>query len=204
MPLATLDDLAEEIASYGSRSPEYVQKMLHAIPRAPVVDREQFILERCKGKSVVNFGCASGKLHGLITKVAVSVYGVDKVGPTDMLIDLDDPPNLSLESLPAAEVYVCGEILEHLANPGYFLGQLRDAMNRSPASVLIITVPNAFSSVARDHLRKGRENINIDHVCWYSWRSLRTLIERFGFTVVEFCWYTGHPLFAEGLIFVVK
>lgn len=202
MALATLDDLAEEIASYGSRSPEYVQKMLHAIPSAPVVDRETFILERCKGKRVVNFGCASGALHTRIKAVAADVYGVDKVAPADLLIDLDDPLNLSLESLPAAEVYVCGEILEHLANPGYCLGQLRGAMG--PGSTLLITVPNAFSSVARDHLRKGRENINIDHVCWYSWRSLRTLVERYGFTVVEFVWYTGRPLFAEGLVFVLK
>jgi hypothetical protein len=44
-----------------------------------------------------------------------------------MLVDLDDE-FCPLHGLPPAHVYVCGEIIEHLANPGMFLKKLRRMM----------------------------------------------------------------------------
>lgn len=70
---------------------------------------------------------------------------------------------------------------------------------------LIITVPNAMSShLMPMAVRTGFECVNRDHVAWYSYRTLRTLIERCGFELMEFYWYGGQPITAEGIIFVVK
>jgi hypothetical protein len=44
----------------------------------------------------------------------------------------------------------------------------------------------------------------VDHCYWFSWRTLKTLVERAGYAVAEFHWYgPGEPGFSEGLIFVL-
>lgn len=179
--------------------------MMHPVPLAPVVDRVSFILSYCKDKTVLNLGSASGKLHNQIKTVAKQCVGIDKER-ADIQMDLDDGPD-------AQRIYkewrnrcdrhmaliVAGEILEHLANPGHLLDALR-----SFHCELLITVPNAFTRAGLKHMLKGYENVNKDHVAWYSPRTLRTLLERYGFTVTHLCWYNGQPGTAEGIIVLAR
>jgi len=176
---------------------------MHRIPDAPVVERELFIVKRCKGKRVVNFGSSSGPLHGLLKRVATGLTGVDKAGDPDVKIDLDDE-HYNLQALPAAQVYVCGEILEHLLAPGFFLRRLHWHMQHKglEGAELIVTVPNAMGFIASPAARQGIENCNKDHVAWYSYRTIKTLLEKTGFEIREFAWYHGKPVFAEGLVVV--
>jgi hypothetical protein len=70
---------------------------------------------------------------------------------------------------------------------------------------ILITVPNAHCVIGRQHILRGVESVNIDHVAYYSWRTLKTLVERYDYVVKEFYWYLpGQPRTAEGLIFVVE
>lgn len=202
---ASLVDLLEEVGNYGRRTPEYFQKMMHRIPDAPVVNRTKFIQAKCKGKSVVNFGSASGALHGNIKEVAATIFGVDKVEPADMLVDLDDE-FCPLHGLPPANVYVCGEIIEHLSNPGMFLKKLRRVMTKEgeKGAELIVSVPNALAEVLKLHAKTGWLNVNEDHVAWFCWNTLKTLLGRHGFTITERAYYEGRPVFAEGLIAVAR
>ena len=192
-------DVLKPYGDHPKNSPAYVDLMLHEIPPAHVVDREKFILQRCDKKRVLNLGSAKGKLHGKICKVAKEAVGVDKVQPCDQVIDLDRFYSLEPFIRPKPQVIVCGEILEHLSNPGHLLDALK--LFNCP---VVITVPNALANGSRFHARQGYENVNEDHVAWYSWRTLKTLVERSGFRVVEFAWYGGEPVFAEGIIFVVE
>lgn len=201
---ATIEDLRSQL---GSRTPApssvaYAEKMLHRIPAAPVVDRAAFILEHCRGKYVLEFG-ASGPMHDAIVKVARSVCGVDREDGASVIgFDLDD---VSVPTLPGenhlVDVIVCGEVIEHLSNPGWFLTRLRRQYAGVPT---IITVPNAFSAAAASHLARAVENVNRDHVAWYSYRTLLTLLERHGYTKNVFAWYNGQPHTAEGLIVVTE
>src|SRR5690606_6274094 len=80
-----------------------------------------------------------------------------------------------------------------------------DAMrNTWPDARLLITVPNALSHAGLRHAQKGIEHVNVDHVAWYSYRTLRTLVERCGYGVADFKWYGGVPMFSEGLIFLCE
>lgn len=178
-------------------SADYLDRMLHQIPDAVVVDRARFIVAKCNGRRVLNLGSASGQLHYLIKQVATGVVGVDRVKGSDVVCDLDENPNRLLEIVPP-EIVVCGEIIEHLANPGNLLKTLRKF-----ACPVLITVPNAFSSASAKHLQGGYENVNLGHVAWYSWRTLKTLVERYKFAVKEFHYYGGIPRTSEGLIMVV-
>lgn len=203
--MSDIYSMLDTYARHWRRTPEYVDQMIHAIPDAPVVDRVAFIVERCKGKRVVNFGSSSGQLHQWIKDAAASVYGVDKNGAPDLRVDLDDE-NYSLFNMPTSDVYVCGEIIEHLLAPGFFLRKLRRVMELEGAEncQLIVTVPNAFSSIQQNYGKGGEENVNADHVAWYSYITLKNLLHRCGFSVKELAWYNGKPVFAEGLIMVAQ
>lgn len=178
----------------------YIDKMMHRIPGTCAVDRVEFVLKKCVGRLVLNLGCASGSMHSKITAVARSVIGVDKMTPPTvgawLNVDLDEHP--SFDGI-FPEIAVAGEILEHLANPGHLLKALRD-LNCS----VLITVPSAFSRSGQRWNAEGYEQVNNDHVAWYSYRTLKTLVERYGFAVKEFHWYGGRPLTAEGLIFLIE
>ncbi len=197
---ATLDALRESLARPASkvRSPEYTAKMMHTIPKTTVVDREKFILERCAGKTVLDIG-ASGRMHELIVKASAKCYGIDREDGDGVVgVNLDDV-TIGLPVFDGVELVVCGEVIEHLANPGFFLDRLK---RKYPVPV-IITVPNAFSAAGYNHIEQGVENVNIDHVAWYSWRTMKTLLDRYGYVIDEWHWYGGEPVLAEGLIFLV-
>lgn len=197
--IPTLDDLWTECRTLGHLDPAYVTKQLHRIPDAPVVDRVSYIVEQCRGKRVLNLGCASGVLHEAIAGVAHEIYGVDieRGAHTWLVCDLDAVP----EQVYAAakdleiEVMVAGEVVEHLISPGYMLNMLRLL-----ACPLVVSVPNAFSDAGRGWLAKGYENVHRDHTAWYSYKTLHNLLVRCGYTVMEWAWYNGDPGTAEGLI----
>ena len=204
MSFATLDDLRSQL---GESAPSammdevYRAKMLHPIPEGKSVKRETFILDRVKDKTVLEFG-ASGPMHDAVVKVARQVYGVDLVASQGVVAcDLDDV-TLALPSPPGApDLILCGEVIEHLANPGWFLQRLRAAYQGVP---ILVTVPNAYCDAGRQHLKRGMENVNRDHVAWYSPKTLSVLLARYGFPVIEFAWYNGTPPYAEGLLVVTE
>lgn len=184
----------------------YRRKQLHKIPDAMLVDRGTVILEASTSKRVLHLGCGwpPSPLHQAIAGVAAHLIGVDIQAPqiTDCNVwyaDLDARP----EGLPLREydLIVAGEILEHLGNPGNLLQTLRRLF---PSTVLILSVPNAFSQVAMQWVQRGYENVNVQHCAWYSWKTLTELVTRCGYVVLNWGWYGGPPYVAEGLVFIVK
>lgn len=195
---ATLTELFDECRS--NIDPVYAAKYLHAVPPAPVVQREEYIEQQCTGKRVLSLG-GSGQLEKRLLKVASALSSVDKVRQDDRTVvaDLDIEPEKVGEFAGSVDVVLCGEVLEHLSNPG----RLLDAV-RKLAVPLIVTVPNAFSSTGMQWMYKAKENVNKEHVAWYSYQTLRTLLERHGYELAEFFWYKGKPLVAEGLIVLAR
>jgi len=190
---------------------EYAAKMLHPIPEGKVVDRSAFILERVTGKRVLEFG-ATGPMHDAVVEVAASVFGVDREnGDRVQGFDLDNTEyarlpmmrqpeqGTNLDEIVTPEIILCGEVIEHLSNPGWFLTRLK---KQYPGVPVLISVPNAFTKVGSAHLAKGLENVNVDHVAWYSPRTLKTLLNRAGYDIAEFAWYHGTPPYAEGMIVI--
>ena len=139
--------------------------------------------------------------------MAQEVVGVDRVaGPhTDIVIDLDKNPYMYHTSHSRYDIIVAGEILEHLANPGRFLEAMRHF-----TCPLIITTPNAFSQSGMDCVKQGYENVNKDHVAYYTYTTLKTLAERYRYRINAFFWDIGvpgrlgnKPNIAEGIIAVL-
>ena len=194
-----LAQLIEDCGSYGVMEAEYYDKMIHRIPPLKIVEREKWLVDQCRDKRVINYGCASGKLHEVLKLAAKELYGVDKVKGDWFVLDCDD---LGIAELPSPEVdlIVCGEFLEHLRNPGFFLDRL--VKQKTP---VLVTVPNAFSAVSRYWVNTRKiECVNAGHYCYYSYRTIRHLLESSGFEIAETAWYNGRPRFSEGLVVRTK
>lgn len=82
-----------------------------------------------------------------------------------------------------------GELIEHLSNPGAFLDRVRAHLE--PGGCLVLTTPNAFAVSNFVYRLGGRPRVNAGHTCWYDETTLRQLLERHGFGVVEID-YVGH------------
>lgn len=201
---ATLDDLRSSLMRPKATdvcSDAYVEKNLHEVPVGEVVDRLMLFEAGCAGQTVLHVG-ASGDAHVLLQKVAAKVYGWDLAPSHEDTLKIDlDEVGVTLPVHEGVTRIICGEVLEHLGNPQHFLTRLRAAY---PGVWVVITVPNAFSSIARKWLEKGYENVNKDHVAWYSYTTLTTLVQRAGYRLHWWGWYNGQPGTAEGLIAVVE
>lgn len=184
---------------YNLLEDEYRAKMLHPVPAVPVINREQYILKHVQNKVVLDIG-ASGPMHEAIKQIAKECHGIDINAPKGdnyHRIDLD-----KVDFLPVIEglqIIIAGEVIEHVDNAGHFLDLLKQY-----SCPVIVTTPNAFSNAARNHILTGVEQVNIDHKCWYSYTTVKTMIEKHGYNIKEWFWYNGQPLIAEGMVFYME
>ena len=202
-------DILDEVSSYGNLPTGYVEKMVHKIPRAPVFNRVDYLLKAVEGKVVLDVG-ASGPAALRLQKAAKEYYGVDReenpaikcmvvtdIESIEYPTDFDNED--TFQYIPGSGQYdlvIAGEIIEHLSNAGRFL----DLLHYIDAPV-ILTTPNARSIAGHHWGDRGTECVNKDHVAWYSYHTLKTLIDRHDFELYLWGWYNGKPYTAEGLIF---
>ncbi len=199
----TLADLSSELTAMAGHSTEYWEKQVHVVPKSITVDRIDFLQKLCSGKTILNIGC-TGKLDDALTEVATKSYGIDKETSTRSNYASCDLDNLFGFSLPAffdVDLVICGEVLEHLSNPGQFLKSLHNQY-KVPT---VFTVPNAFAKGAsRWLMAQGRENVNKDHVAYYSYTTLKELLRRARYELREHYWYGGACYVSEGLIALTR
>ena len=177
-----------------------------------LVQRVEFIKQLCAGKKVLHLGCTNwpytaeaigtnGLLHLELEKVARELYGFDydqegidfltNAGSKNLYrADLEKLDEVGLDD--TFDVIVAGEMIEHLNNPGLFLKGIQRFMHAD--SKLVITTINAYSAMrlAMYGLRGqggSAEPVHPDHVAYYSYSTLKVLIERHGLQIDEFLFY---------------
>ena len=194
--MSGISELYQEVAAYGNQPAEWVEKMVHEVPDAPVFDRVEYLTKASRNKVIMDLG-ASGSMSETLREVATVYHGVDIVPsdkPNYYQMDLEQAD--ALPEVDGLQIIVGGEIIEHLSNAGRFLDLLHGA-----GCQVILTTPNAFSTGGDGFLKRGIEAVNGEHVAWYSYHTLKTLVERHGFNILLWAWYNGKPMTAEGLIF---
>lgn len=187
----TIADLREAIVAPNG----YGTDMLHQVPDLPIVkNRGLYLVEKAKGKVVLDIGC-TGQISQLIKQSAKTYYGVDRVAMGGCeAVDLDERPDL-LPRHEDVDAVIASEILEHLTNPGNFLLKLKEYY---PTVSKYFTAPNAGGICFEGDC----EVVNKEHVAWYSYTTLKTLLTRCGFEIVESRWHNGEQYKAEGIIMV--
>ena len=181
---------------------------------APIklVQRLDQIQQMSKDQSVLHLGCtnwpytqdaidADMLLHTRLGETARELYGFDFDQEGIDALSSSGFPNLfraDLEDLAAVkldkqfDVSIAGEMIEHLNNPGLFLDGIKRFMNRD--SRLVLTTINAYAGMrffVYGLRGKGgiSEPVHPDHVAYYSYSTLKLLIERHGFQIDEFMFY---------------
>jgi SAM-dependent methyltransferase len=180
------------------------------LPRKPLVDRDQYIIERCRGKDVVHLGaCDSpmtldkgGKeelLHQKLQGVCHSLLGIDNDREAANILktkyDISDIVSADLSRIdnkltPIADVVICADIIEHVANVGNLLTNCH-RLCREGGIILLSTV-HALSLKQVARALFGREPVHPDHVAYYSFATLGVVLERFGFSMTD-CRFFKYP-----------
>jgi 2-polyprenyl-3-methyl-5-hydroxy-6-metoxy-1,4-benzoquinol methylase len=175
------------------------------LPRCVPVNRENYICDAVKQKIVLHIGCAdypfteykfnSGKLlHQKLAQYASRLIGIDvNKKAIDWLKDksiedlyVGDASNNKelLNTLGVVpDVIVAGEVLEHLNQPFLFLKEIRAGMQKS--SELILSVPNAFHLENFIRVLLSYEKVHQEHIAYYSFYTIKQLIERCDMTILE-------------------
>lgn len=161
-------------------------------------DRILRILERelHPGQQLLDVGTAGGMLGSRLAGRGFRLVGVeidaDAAGEAEQRYDELHIVDLAQRSLPFARQFdwiILADILEHLAEPGRVLDECCAAL--LPGGRVIVSVPNVAHASVRAGLLFGRfpyaERGILDgtHLRFYTWRSLRQLLEQHGFRVLE-------------------
>ena len=173
------------------------------IPSGCLIDRDDEIVEQCRGKTVLHVGAADALfeiekgragalLHQKVQKHAKHVVGVDVDA---MAIEalrefgIDDIVRADLctsDPFPAQvfDVILCCDVIEHVPSPGLLLEACRRYMEE--ASKLIVTTINATALKPALRALAGRELVHMEHVAYYSFATLGKLLTVSQLRPVEF------------------
>ena len=177
-----------------------------------VVQRLEIIKEFCTGRKVLHLGCTNYPytkeaiesdmlLHFELERICSDLWGLDgdvtgieilRSQGSDQLLtgDLENLAEVPIDS--TFDVIVAGEMIEHLNNPGLFLNGIKRFMNSK--SVLLLTTINAYCSMRFFYYgargRRGKaEPVHPDHVAYYSYSTLKLLLERHDLRLDRFLYY---------------
>jgi SAM-dependent methyltransferase len=180
----------------------------YIIPDARLVDRTSALRAATRGKRAIHIGFVDeGRLHerlergqwlhAQLAEVAQSLVGLDlddsgvraarELGYEAYAVDCQDTSAIAGLQLPAADVIIAGELIEHLDKPGLFLEAIKPLL--VPGGTLEITTPNAARITNVLGSLANREFVNDDHVCWFSWHTLSVLLKRHGWQITDLAYY---------------
>lgn len=176
-------------------------RTLRAAWRDEVTDRAQFIVDRARGRRVLDVGCVAHDvermksdlwLHGRIAAVAQSCLGVDvldegvahmrELGFDAVAHDLSAGPGPVAERGPF-DVIVAGELIEHVPAMDMLFSAARDLL--TPDGELVVTTPNPW---APHRVRAGQRGDcweNTDHILFAFPSGMAELAERNGLVLSE-------------------
>ena len=173
------------------------------------VNRINYLKDLCKGKKVLHLGATDSPmtkeavqnghlLHFALSEVCEDIVGLDL--DASMIQWLSDNHGINnikhgnienLKDYPQDDfdIIIAGEIFEHLSNPGKALDCIRSTTSSS--TTLVMTVPNAYSIKGFLRTLLKYELIHPDHTLHHSPHTLKTLLERHGFSVKNYFSYVN-------------
>jgi len=172
------------------------------IPHKKVTNRIDEILSLCSGRRVLHVGCADvpftkergeGLLHRKLSKVTNDLWGIDisregiellkEMGFSNVYV-ANAESNLQQEEF---DIIVAGEIIEHLGNPAHFLESMKSLMSHK--TTLVITTVNAYAFKLFLFAFVGKEKVHEDHNYYFSYYTLKQLVEKSGLVCDELYYY---------------
>jgi glycosyltransferase involved in cell wall biosynthesis len=144
---------------------------------------------------IIDLGCSDGRLGERLRALGHHVTGVDIVAHDGVKERLDEFVAADLDrGIPPEidgpyDVVVAADVLEHVRRPGEILEQLRPLVE--PGGSVIVSVPNFAHWYPRTRVALGRFDydrrgiLDVDHVRFFTKRSLDRLIASHGYDVIR-------------------
>ena len=177
-------------------------KTLADVPTTVVNDRLSILLERVRGKTVLDVGCADMRyrfthphyqdLHSSLAKETREILGVDidEDGITAMKAMGFNVQRADAETMNLGrrfQLIVGGDVIEHLANPGLFLTNMH--LHLEDEGELIITTPNPFNfQQGFKILKHNCIRAHPEHTLWICPAALKRLLVNCGFEMTHLFW----------------
>ncbi|MEJ5311262.1 MAG: methyltransferase domain-containing protein [Anaerolineae bacterium] len=175
-----------------------------------IIFRRDRIVEICKEKIVLHLGFVQHEeyekriredtwLHSKIVDVAKRVVGVDYLPKLVEQIRMSSGYEvyvgdvMRLTDLPINETFdviVCGELIEHIENPGVMLEGIKRFCHQH--TLVVFTTPNPWARHRIRLIYKGileQEWLNSEHVMWFSFQTLKQLLDRKGYRCITNDYY---------------
>lgn len=153
-----------------------------------IENRYDRILKLVKDKDVLDLGCTwidddGTWIHGKMLKVAKSVMGLDIVdvdkfraqGYNIIQQSVDEPFDLNRQF----DVIVAAEILDHTANLGIFMQNVKKHLKPDGRCVIVMHNPQAFEFFLEQFFFKGSLRI-YQHTHWQNETTMKNLLDRYG------------------------
>lgn len=174
-------------------------KIKHLDTRMTVTD---FLCSLAKDKNVLDLGCVAHTVseeasefwvHRHLVRHAKSVLGID-ILPEDIKELQSRGYNVMYADAMCDyldqkfDVIIAGEIIEHLVNPGGLLTNMRRHLTED--GILVLTTPHPFYLVnlAQSMFSPKRTLWHPDHTAWFCPFTLRSMLRKTGFDMVD-CYY---------------
>lgn len=183
-----------------------------------LVRREKFLLHYCRGKDILHLGCCGSPycqeryVKGDLFHVKLMLSALSVIGVDNNIDDVAFLKNNGIDNVYVGDVekldnnilnkkyhiVLAGEILEHINNPGLFLKGIDRIISEDVE--FLLTVPN--TPTLKSFLRAlwGREMVHRDHVCYYSYKTLKSLLNRFDYKIKDYYYYCVPPVHESGLM----
>ena len=140
-------------------------------------------------RSFLDIGCATGRLISSLQDSGWRVQGVEICQPSAEYGIRTHQVPIHIGTLDSAEfgddsfqVVHCSHLIEHLTDPNDFLVEVKRVL--SPDGWLVLSTPNISGFQARLMGKKWRSAI-ADHLFLYSKKTLKRLLDKNGFEVVN-------------------
>lgn len=141
-----------------------------------------------QGRKFIEVGCGQGEFLSVLTEFPVQVYGIEhrnslvqmaKEKGLHVSHGFTEEPETILGGDGPYDVFLSFNFLEHQPEPGVMLDCIRN--NLTEGGMGLITVPSLEYILQYD----GYYELIRDHMAYYSFETLRYLLERHGFEVLE-------------------
>ncbi|MEM3394008.1 MAG: class I SAM-dependent methyltransferase [Candidatus Methanomethylicia archaeon] len=167
--------------------------------------KDDFLIELCKNKKVLDIGAVDSPYHLEKLNKGILLYQkLQNVCKQLIGIDIDKNAIKTLRERNIRNIFygdiergvysvkinkkydyiILGDVLEHLANPGTALKNIKKLMRKNTR--LIVTVPNNFSYINIKAFLTGIEKVHPDHKFWPSVKTMCRLFDSIGFKIDKF------------------
>lgn len=167
--------------------------------RAKRIRKDEFLLQLCSGKSVLDVGCIGQDrdfsspewLHNKLRKAAKEVDGVDILIEQIHILREKGYSMHSVTELQAMgklyDVVVISDVIEHVNDPISFLSFYSKFLNKN--GKIFVSTPNSNRSINFINiLFNNNYTVNPEHVFWFCPKTMMEVTDRANLTMKEFFW----------------